>query len=94
MAIDIVFRVPVRHDAIGERVETCHMECLDKQFVIVVGKRGKLVEIFKYSQCIEHDECEQRQKGGSSFFFLNLEYVEYLFHVFCFKRLSLEKESH
>ena len=51
--IYVIFCVPVRYDAIGKRVETCHMEGLDKEFVIIICNLRELTVIFDDSQGIE-----------------------------------------
>ena len=53
VAVYVIFCVPVRYDAIGKRVETCHMEGLDKEFVIIICNLRELTVIFDDSQGIE-----------------------------------------
>ena len=62
VAVYVIFCVPVRYDAIGKRVETCHMEGLDKEFVIIICNLRELTVIFDDSQGIEgtrYDECDE-----------------------------------
>lgn len=62
VAVYVIFCVPVRYDAIGKRVETCYMEGLDKEFVIILCNLRELAVVFDDSQGIEgtcYDECDE-----------------------------------
>ena len=85
MAIHVVLCVPTGNDSIGKRVETCHMEGLDKEFVIVVAELCELAIVLDDGQRIEHDEQEQCHESLPSLLALDLEYLEsFFYHDVCF----------
>lgn len=63
MAIDIIFRVPLRNCRIGKWVKTSYMEGLDKELMVVFRELGKLVVVPDDDQRIEDDGNEQRYNG-------------------------------
>ena len=85
MAIHVVLCVPTGNDSIGKRVETCHMEGFDKEFVIVVAELCELAVVLDDGQCVEHDEQNQCHESLPSLLALDLEYVEsFFYHDVCF----------
>lgn len=80
MAIDIIFRVPLRNCRIGKWVKTSYMEGLDKELVVVFRELGKLVVVLDDGQRIEDDGNEQRYNGRPFFISLDAENIEYFFH--------------
>lgn len=94
MAIDIIFRVPLRNCRIGKWVKTSYMEGLDKEFVVVFRELGKLVVVLDDGQRIEDDGNEQRYNGRPFFLSLDAENIEYFFmnsYYFLRKNLTSRK---
>ena len=80
VAIYIIRCLPVAQHIIGEWVEARDVEVLDECSVVMVADWGEKVVIMAYHQAIEHGKYQEDEGGEPSLLFLDLEYMEYLFH--------------
>ena len=88
MAIYIVCCIPVAQYPVGKRIEARYAEVADEILVIIIRDEGEMTGIAGYHYTIQNGKCQKNAQGEPSFFFLDLENIEYLFHIFLFLSLS------
>ena len=55
---------------------------------LIIRDEGEMTGIAGYHYTIQNGKCQKNAQGEPSFFFLDLENIEYLFHIFLFLSLS------
>ena len=67
MTIDIVACRPVAHHTIGDRVETRHMECTNKEMPIVGIEWCEHIVILAHNEGVESCQHEEHHQGKGAF---------------------------
>ena len=60
----------------------------DEILVIIIRDEGEMTGIAGYHYTIQNGKRQKNAQGEPSFFFLDRENIEYLFHIFLFLSLS------
>ena len=92
MAIYIICCAPVAQYPVGKRVEARYAEVADEILVIIIRDEGKMTGIAGYHHPIQNGKRQKNAHGEPSFFFLDRENIEYLFHIYLF--LSSFERNH
>ena len=92
MAIYIVCCIPVTQYPVGKRVKARYAEVADEILVIIIRDEGEMTGIAGYHYTIQNGKRQKNAQGKPSFFFLDRENIEYLFHIYLF--LSSFERNH